>query len=152
MITTTTPDPRRMPHTVVFATSAGPGVSWQIDADATVRGNLVSRGTLPGTTDGTMPRAIDNGDGTVKIYNRAAGKLLAVENQYPTDGALVRQYFDAGSPDQSWSLVDAGGGWSKIVNFHSRKVLAVSGQSTADGAQVVQWTDNGTADHLWQLV
>lgn len=46
--------------TVVLATPAAPGTTWQIGADTAVRSAAASNGTLAGTSDPNQPRAIDD--------------------------------------------------------------------------------------------
>lgn len=107
------------------------------------------------TTEGNVLRGINRiapptPSGTVRVVNRASGRVLDVSGRSLADGASVIIWDSNNGPNQRWILTTTAGS-TRLTSLNSGKVLHVSGSSTSDGAAIVQFAHSGANSQQWTV-
>ena len=77
--------------------------------------------------------------GIYEIVNRNSGKVLDVDGDSTTNGAIIHQWDYLNANSQKWKLTSVANGYFTLTNMNSSKNIDVYEQLTADGTQLQQW-------------
>lgn len=94
---------------------------------------------------------VDSGD-SVKIVNKASGKLLDVMAGGTVNGTWAQIWEDAGGESQLWKTEAVTSTYQKLVHVMSGKVLDIVDLSDESGTPAQLWEDVGGENQQWKLV
>ncbi len=113
-------------------------------------GQVVEQSALTGS-DVQLWSVVESGE-SVKLVNKASGKVLDVMAEGTSDGTWAQIWEDVDGGSQQWKLVKLTATYSKIVNVRSGKVLDIVDMSEEDGAPAQIWEDVNGVGQQWKLV
>lgn len=90
-------------------------------------------------------------EGSVKIVNKANGKVLDVMEEGTADGTWAQTWEDVGGESQLWQIVTITATYKKLLNVRSGKVLDIKDMSMEDGVPAQIWEDVGGVGQQWKL-
>ena len=86
---------------------------------------------------------------TYKILNKSSNKALQVASASSENGALIEQWDENNTKNQSWKIENVSDKYFKIINDISGKVLDIKDLAQYDGATVHLWEDVSGDNQLW---
>ena len=101
---------------------------------------LVVEQAEPVKSDAQLWSLVETGD-TVKLFNKACGKVLDVMQGGAADGTWAQTWEDVNGESQLWQLVTVTATYKKLLNVASGKVLDIVDMSDEDGAPAQIWED-----------
>ena len=112
---------------------------------------LVVEQAEPVKSDAQLWSLVETGD-TVKLFNKACGKVLDVMKNGTENGTWAQTWEDVDGESQQWKLVQVTATYKKIVHPMSGKVLDIVDMSDEDGAPAQIWEDVNGQGQQWKFV